>query len=122
MVLLGRDVIDSHLAELAGDGVSYVVAEDEAMALAPLLVVLRRELGIATLMLEGGGHVNGSFLAAGLVDEFHVVLAPALDGSHSPAIVEAGREGLKGKVTLSLSSCEHLDNGAIHLRYAVFQA
>lgn len=122
VVLLGHDVADAHLAELAGDGISYVVAEDPAMRLAPLLAVLRRELGIATLLLEGGGHVNGTFLAAGLVDEMHLVLAPALDGSPSPAIVEAGDEGLKGKVALSLLGCERLDNGALHLRYAVARA
>jgi len=119
VVLLGCDVPDSHLAELASDGVSYIVADDEEMALAPLLATLKRELGIATLMLEGGGRVNGSFLAAGLVDELHVVLAPALDGSPSPAIVEAGDEGLKGKVTLSLLECELLAAGVVRLRYAV---
>lgn len=121
IVLLGRDVPDRHLAGLAGDGVSYIVAEDEEMALAPMLASLKRELGISTLMLEGGGHVNGSFLAAGLVDELHVVLAPALDGSPSPAIVEAGDEGLKGKVTLALLECELLAAGAVRLRYAVGQ-
>jgi len=33
------------------------------------LTTLRRELGIETLLLEGGAGINGSFLAAGLVDE-----------------------------------------------------
>ena len=119
VVLLGRDVSDAHLAELLTDGVSYIVAEDAEMALAPLMATLRRELGIETLLLEGGGVVNGSFLAASLVDELYVVLAPALDGSPSPAIVEAGEAGLKGKVTLSLISCAPLDNGALRLHYAV---
>ena len=120
--LLGREVSAAHLAELAGDGISYVGAEDATMALAPLLAVLRQELGIATLMLEGGGQVNGSFLAAGLVDELHVVLEPALDGSPSPAIVEAGADSLKGRITLSLRECQRLDNGAVHLRYEVSPA
>lgn len=119
VILLGRDVPDSHLAELVSDGVSYIIAQDEEMELAPLLATLKRELGIATLMLEGGGHANGAFLKAGLVDELHIVLAPALDGSPSPAIVEAGDEGLKGKVALSLLECELLANGAVRLRYAV---
>lgn len=119
VVLLGHDAPDSHLAELAADGISYVVAQDEAMALAPLLDVLAEELGIATLLLEGGGHVNGSSLAAGLVDELRVVLAPALDGSPSPAIVEAGPDGLKGKIRLSLLACDRLEHGALALRYAV---
>jgi riboflavin biosynthesis pyrimidine reductase len=119
VVLLGRDVPDSHLAELVGDGISYFVAEDAEMALAPLVATLAAQLDIATLMIEGGGHVNGAFFAAGLVDELIVILAPALDGSPSTAIVEAGDAGLRGKVTLSLRSCDRLDNGALRLRYAV---
>lgn len=47
IVLLGCDVQDSHFAELASDGVSYIVAEDKEKALAPLLATLKRELGIA---------------------------------------------------------------------------
>ena len=119
IVLLGRDVPDSHLAELVGDGVSYIVASDEEMALAPLLRILSHEFGIGTLLLEGGGGVNGSFLVAGLVDELYVILAPALDGSPSTAIVEAGDTSLKGKVMLSLLACDQVAGGALRLRYAV---
>jgi len=84
VVLLGRDVPDSHLAELVGDGISYFVAGDEEMALAPLLAALAEHLKIEKLMIEGGGHVNGAFFAAGLVDELIVILAPALDGRRTP--------------------------------------
>jgi riboflavin biosynthesis pyrimidine reductase len=119
VVLLGRGVPDAHLAELIADGISYVVAEDEEMALAPLIARLKRELGIETMLLEGGGVVNGSFLAAGLIDEFVMFLAPALDGSPATAIVEAGDAGLQGKVALSLLACDRLDHGLLRLRYAV---
>lgn len=119
VVLLGPDVPDNHLAELVGDGVSYVVSGDAGMAFAPMLETLAAELGVSTLMLEGGGHANGSFLEQGLVDELVVIVTPTLDGSRtSPAIVEAG-EGLKGKVTLSLKSCEPMGHGAVQLRYTV---
>ena len=36
-------------------------------------------------MLAGGGIVNGSFLAAGLVDEFSLVVAPVADGGSGVA-------------------------------------
>ncbi len=77
VVLLGPAVPDRHLAELANDGVSYVVADDEAMEARPLLELLRREMGIERLIVEGGGNVNGSMMAAGLVDELSILLAPA---------------------------------------------
>jgi riboflavin biosynthesis pyrimidine reductase len=120
VVLLGRDVPDSHLAELAADGVSYIVAETEDIDLAAMLEVLGRELGIRTLLLEGGAGINGSFLAAGLVDELSLLVAPALDGrAANQGFVEFGETGLAGKMQLSLKSCKALAHGLVHLRYAV---
>ncbi|TGW05688.1 riboflavin deaminase, partial [Mesorhizobium sp. M2D.F.Ca.ET.145.01.1.1] len=52
VVLLGRDVQDSHLAELAADDVSYIVSETADIDLAAMLDVLGRELGISRLLLE----------------------------------------------------------------------
>ena len=119
VVLLGRGVPDSHLAELAGDGVSYIVAEDDDMRIGPLLAVLKRELGIERLLLEGGGHINGSLLAAGVVDEISLLVAPALDGEDKiTGAFDAGQQ-LAGKAQLACESCEKLDDGVIHLRYRV---
>jgi riboflavin biosynthesis pyrimidine reductase len=57
-----------------------------------MLDVLGRELGIRRLLPEGGG-INGSFFAAGLVDELSVIIAPALDGqSDGRAIFEEWHE------------------------------
>jgi riboflavin biosynthesis pyrimidine reductase len=120
VVLLGPDVPDSHLAGLAAVGVSYIVSEGHSIDLAAMLDVLGRELGIRRLLLEGGGGINGSFFAAGLVNELSILIAPALDGrSDSRAIVESGDTGLIGKAQLSLTSCETLAHGTVHLRYAV---
>lgn len=120
VALLGGDVPDAHLAELASDGVSYVVAEDAEMKLSAMLDVLGRELGIRRLLLEGGANINGSFFAAGLVDELSLLVAPAVDGrSDSPTIIEEGTIGLAGKARLSLTSCDVLEHGLVHLRYAV---
>jgi riboflavin biosynthesis pyrimidine reductase len=120
VALLGHDVADSHLAELAGDGISYIVSDGEGVDLAAALDVLGRELGIKRLALEGGGGINGSFLAAGLVDELSVIIAPAVDGQpDAKSIINSGDAGLAGKVELSLTSCEKLPHGAIHLLYAV---
>ncbi|MBE1715499.1 RibD family protein [Mesorhizobium japonicum] len=120
VVLLGRDVADSHLAELAADGVSYIVSETVEIDLAAMLDVLGRELGIRRLLLEGGAGINGSFFAAGLVDELSLLVAPALDArAGNQGFVEFGESGLAGKMQLSLTSCETLAHGLIHLRYAV---
>lgn len=120
VVLLGHDVEDSHLAELAADGVSYIVSETAELDLAAMLDVLGRELGVRRLLLEGGAGINGSFFAAGLVDELSLLMAPALDArAANQGFVEFGETGLAGKMQLSLTSCETLAHGLIHLRYAV---
>jgi riboflavin biosynthesis pyrimidine reductase len=119
VVLLGHDVPDSHLAELAGDSVSYIVAEDSAMELRPMLETLGRELGIRRLLLEGGGQVNGSFLAAGLVDEVSLLVGPAIDGGLGITGAFDAGEGLAGKVQLTFVSARTLDHGLVHLRYSV---
>jgi len=119
VVLLGSAVGDAHLAELAGDGISYIVADTAEIDLPAAMRVIRRELGIETLLLEGGAGINGAFLAAGLVDELSIVLAPALDGGDGAQRIVAAGDGLKGAVQLSLLGCETLTGGALHLRYAV---
>ena len=123
IVLLGPDVADSHLAELAADGVSYIVSPDHEFDFAEILETLGRDFGIAKLLLEGGGGINGSLLAAGVVDELHVLVAPALDGGEAvDGIVTYGTEGLNGKVRLSLLGAETQAHGIVALRYAVTSA
>lgn len=123
VVLLGADVSDAHLAELAADGVSYVVSDEAEIDLAAALATLRAELGIARLLLEGGAGINGAFLKAGLVDEISLLLFPAIDGhSGTRAIFEGGEDGLADAVALTLSSVERGEAGAVHLRYAVSPA
>ena len=121
VVLLGPGVPDGHLAELANDGVSYVVAADEAMEARPLLELLGKELGIERLLDEGGGNVNGSLMAGGVIDELSILLAPALDGALGvTGVFEVpDARGLAGKARLRLTSSETLEHGLVHLRYAV---
>jgi riboflavin biosynthesis pyrimidine reductase len=118
VVLLGGEVCDAHLAELAADGVSYIVSPGPDIDLAAALEALNEGLGVTSLALEGGGGVNAAFFAAGLVDELSLLVAPALDGtSDSRALVEG--VALAGAAKLSLASCARLEHGLVHLRYAV---
>jgi len=122
IVLLGRDVPDSHLAELAADGVSYIVAENADIDLPAALDVLAREFGIRHLVVEGGAATNGAFLAAGLVDELQILVAPAIDGGENVQGIVACRDGLAGRVRLQFRSVDALDHGVVALRYAVLPA
>jgi riboflavin biosynthesis pyrimidine reductase len=119
VVLLGRHVPDSHLAELAGDGVSYIVSEAEEFEVASLLGVLGKEFGIKHLIVEGGAKTNGALLAAGVVDELKVLIAPALDSGERAERIVAYPEGLAGRVRLTFVATKALDHGVVVLTYKV---
>lgn len=49
-----------------------------------------QQRGVGHVMIEGGSKINAAFLAAGLVDELIVFLAPTLLGSGIPALNDLG--------------------------------
>lgn len=121
VVVLGRQVTDAHLAGLRQDGVSYFFAGQDRLDLGGVLEWLNRELGIKRLLIEGGGHLNGAFLRAGLIDEISVAVCPAIDGAQgAPSVFDSSAAESEQRAPLSamqLSSCEVLEGGAVWLRY-----
>src|SRR5262245_60097236 len=97
IVVLGENVDNRHLAELEADGVSYIVSKGPEIDLAATLGTLCEAFGIKRLLLEGGGAINGSFLAAGLVDEVNILVAPAFDGDVGQQGIVAYPGGLAGR-------------------------
>jgi riboflavin biosynthesis pyrimidine reductase len=64
-----------------GAQIEYVRAErDGRLDLAGALAQLHERFGVRTLLGEGGPHLNAQLLAAGLVDELFLSLAPLLAG------------------------------------------
>jgi riboflavin biosynthesis pyrimidine reductase len=120
---LGEQVSDEYLAELREDGVSYLFAGPDGRDIGKALDTLGNAFGAKTLVLQGGGRINGSFLKAGLIDEFCILLFPAVDGlSGEPSIVEVdgepGERPAAGQA-LRLLGSEVLEGGMVWLRYAV---
>lgn len=80
--------------------------------------ILGRELGIKRLVVEGGPHVSGSFVNAGLVDEISVLLLPLVDGrGEHPASFEIDAKQWQQPTYLTLDSAEVQEGGAVWLRY-----
>ena len=119
IVLLGPNVPDSHLAELAADGVSYIVSEGASVDIPAALEVLARDFGVRHLIVEGGAATNGAFLAAGVVDEFHVLVAPAVEGPQNLEGIVSHRDGLAGRVEFRFKSANVLEHGVVQLTYEV---
>ncbi|UFX44658.1 dihydrofolate reductase family protein [Bradyrhizobium sp. 41S5] len=126
VAVLGEQVSDSHLAELREDGASYIFAGAKGDDLASAMTQLAALFGAKTLLLEGGGGINGAFLKHGLIDEFSTLIHPAVDGvAGSQCIVDYhGPEGDRPGAgqSLRLTHCEALEGGMVWLRHAVERA
>jgi 2,5-diamino-6-(ribosylamino)-4(3H)-pyrimidinone 5'-phosphate reductase len=122
VALLTHRVSDEYLMDLRDRGVSYLLSGQRDVDLPLALTKIAERLGVQTLMLEGGGSVNGSFLSAGLVDEVSLLLAPVVDGRiGTPCVFDWSSEHASAK-RLSLQSADHQKDGLLHLRYAVENA
>lgn len=119
--VLTEQVSDAHLAGLRSNGVSYIFGGETQIDLNVALETLSRELGINRLTLEGGGHTNGTFLRAGLIDEISLAVCPVIDGSSNGTycIFEEGSENASAIQEMKLLSSEALDNGVVWLRYKI---
>lgn len=115
--VLTEGVPDDYLAFLQAQGVSYVFGGKSKINLGKVLAKLRERFGIKKLLLEGGGKINGSFLAADLIDELSILVAPAADGSTgTPTLFDAGRSPAR---RLKLLSVEKRAGDIVWLRYKV---
>lgn len=121
VAVLGEQVSDEYLTELQEDGISYLFAGPDGQDLHRALDILGEVFGVATLLLEGGGRINGAFLKAGLIDEISLLIYPGIDGlAGVPSIFDyAGGTDEKPAAGRSLRhvTTETLEGGMVWLRY-----
>jgi len=119
VAILSQRVSDDYLAFLRQRGVSYVLAGEDEVDLPLAMEKIAGAFGVKTLMLEGGGRINGGMLAAGLIDEVSVLVAPAVDGRvGTPTLFDL--EGDRAAASrLALEHVEHRADDVLWLRYGV---
>ncbi|HYH06329.1 MAG TPA: RibD family protein [Thermoanaerobaculia bacterium] len=119
ITILTEQVSDDYLAFLQARGVSYLFGGKARVDLAKVLQKLRARFKIKTLLLEGGGKINGSFLAANLIDELSILVAPVADGSiGTPALFDVEDRRVPAR-NLKLMSMEKRPGDIVWLRYKV---
>jgi len=121
--IVSRRAPSDYLDMLRKNNISYLVSGGSSVDLTEAVTLLGERFGIRTLLLEGGGHINGGFLEAGLVDEVSLLLVPGIDGRHSiPAVFDGVADSKHTAVPLKLKSLEQRENGALWIRYEVIRA
>jgi 2,5-diamino-6-(ribosylamino)-4(3H)-pyrimidinone 5'-phosphate reductase len=119
VAILSERVSDEYLAFLRERGVSYLLAGARDVDLAAALEKIGADFGVRTLMLEGGGRINGGLLSAGLIDEVSLIIAPVADGRMgTPALFDEDGEDVTPQ-RLALESVEQREGGLVWLRYRV---
>ncbi|HET7229251.1 MAG TPA: RibD family protein [Longimicrobium sp.] len=119
VAILSERVSDEYLAFLREHGVSYLLAGSREVDLALALGKISKSFGVRTLMLEGGGRINGGMLRAGLIDEVSLLLAPVADGRMgTPALFDVDGDDVAPH-RLALESVERRADDVVWLRYRV---
>jgi riboflavin biosynthesis pyrimidine reductase len=119
VAILSERVSDDYLALLRERGVSYLLAGTRDVDLVVALEKIRERFGVKTLMLEGGGGINGAMLRAGLIDEVSVLIAPVADGRvATPALIDVDGDEVTPR-RLLLDEVERREGDLLWLRYRV---
>lgn len=118
VAILSERVSDEYLAFLRARGVSYLLAGARDVDLARALEKIAARFGVRTLMLEGGGKINGSMLRAGLIDEVSVLVAPVADARVGTAALFDDDAGATPR-RLVLEHVERRADDVLWLRYRV---
>jgi 2,5-diamino-6-(ribosylamino)-4(3H)-pyrimidinone 5'-phosphate reductase len=111
----------AYLAFLRRERIPYLVGGQEHVDLAGALRKLRAVLGVRALRLWGGGILNGVMLRAGLIDEVHLILKPALiGGRRTPTLVDCDDLAADERpAVLQLVSARPQEGGFLWLHYRV---
>ena len=89
--LLGDDgarrVVVRGIAAPLPDGVEELRLPSDNGRLDPRAIVKGLfDIGLGSMLIEGGAHTISSFLAAGALDRLHVLVAPVILGSGKPGL------------------------------------
>lgn len=120
ITVLSETVPSHYLAYLRAHRISYLFGGRDSIDLPTVLDKLANAFRIKTLLLEGGGKINGSLLRVGAIDELSILVAPVVDGSSgSPALFDTLASAIPNgaSVRWKLSSIERRADDIIWLRY-----
>ncbi|MCM1094570.1 MAG: RibD family protein [Lachnospiraceae bacterium] len=116
--IVSEQVTREYLKMLKKEGISYICIGNNSIDLPAAMEILSSEFGVERMAVLGGGHINGGFLAAGLIDEVSLLLAPGIDGRKGQTALFDGIPDMdRMPVKLSLVSVAPIENDTLWIRY-----
>ncbi len=119
LCIVSEQASSSYLAYLREKGISYIAVGKQQTDLRRAVEILATEFGVKRMAIVGGGKVNGGFLAAGLIDEMSLMIAPGIDGRTGQPSVFDGLPADTEPVQLKLTDFKAYDCGTVWMRYNV---
>lgn len=122
LCILSEDATKEYADKLTVQGISWIATGKEAVNLRRAVELLNERFGVERIAVVGGGHINGAFLAAGLLDEVSVMFGAAIDGRKGMAAVFDGLANPGASFDpyhLKLESIERCEQDTVWLRYKV---
>lgn len=117
LVVTSEACAKEYLDTLSAQGISWISVGKDRIDLAKAVSMLQEHFGVERMAVVGGGHINGAFLAAGLLDEVSVMIGPGIDGRKGMASVFDGIDDPNRPATLlRLKSVERMGD-TVWLRY-----
>lgn len=104
---------------LSANGISWIACGKNGIDLNRAVEILCEKFGVKRLGVVGGGHINGAFLKAGLLDEVSVMIGGGIDGRAGMTAVFDGISPDNYPPTLlTLDDVERMGN-TVWLKYTV---
>ena len=120
LIITSENAPAEYISYLRSKGISYIATGKGNIDLADSMDTLGNEFGVKRLAVLGGGLINGGFLAAGLIDEVSLLLAPGIDGREGwRAMFDGISDQTKMPTKLKLQSVERLENDILWIKYEV---
>ncbi len=118
LMILSEQASQEYLDYLKDKHISYITTGSDGIDLAAAMQTLRAVYGVERLAVVGGGHINGSMLDRGLIDEVSIMYGYGIDGRGGMAAAFDGRPMDRKPVLLTFESVTEQD-GIVWMRYKV---
>ena len=118
LMILSEQASQEYLDYLKQKHISYITCGRDGIDLMAALETLRSVFGVERLAVVGGGHINGSLLDQGLIDEVSMMYGYGIDGREGMAAAFDGRSQESKPIRLTFKSVEEQD-GIVWMRYQV---
>lgn len=118
LVITCENCPKEYLDMLTEKNISWIAVGKYDIDLAHAVEILNDVFGVERLAVVGGGHINGAFLAAGLLDEVSLMICAGIDGRRGmTAVFDGITDSSRTATLLKLENIKTVADGTVWLRY-----